>query len=89
MNFSFSDEQNLIQRQVEQFIQRDYDWGKRQSLVSSEVGFSEENWKTLYHTKAEVRTRAFEHARVDGFIVEYGVDQGKSFIQICDYFKKD
>ena len=47
MDFSFSDEQNLIQRQVEQFIQRDYDWEKRQSLVSSEVGFSEENWKTF------------------------------------------
>ena len=47
MDFSFSNEQNLIQRQVEQFIQRDYDWEKRQSLVSSEVGFSEENWKTF------------------------------------------
>ena len=47
MDFSFSDEQNLIQRQVEQFIQRDYDWEKRQSLVSSEVGFSEENRKTI------------------------------------------
>ena len=47
MDFSFSDEQNLIQGQVEQFIQRDYDWEKRQSLVLSELGFSEENWKTF------------------------------------------
>jgi len=45
MDFNFNEEQTLIQGQVAQFIQRDYEWEKRQSLVSSELGFSEENWK--------------------------------------------
>ena len=47
MDFSLNEEQILIQRQVSQFIQRDYDWEKRQSLVSTEQGFSQENWKTF------------------------------------------
>ena len=45
MDFSFNEEQTLIQNQVEQFIQRDYDWETRQSLAESELGFSQENWK--------------------------------------------
>ena len=47
MDFNFNEEQTLIQGQVAQFIQRDYEWEKRQNLVSSELGFSEANWKTF------------------------------------------
>ena len=47
MDFNFNEEQTLIQGQVAQFIQRDYEWEKRQNLVSSELGFSEDNWKTF------------------------------------------
>ena len=47
MDFNFNEEQTLIKRQLEQFIQRDYDWEKRQSLVATELGFSEANWKTF------------------------------------------
>ena len=47
MDFNFNEEQTQIQRQVAQFIQRDYEWGKRQNLVSSDLGFSEDNWKTF------------------------------------------
>ena len=63
-----------------------YNQIRQPSLVTTN---GEENWHTLYHVKAEVRTRAFEHARVDGFVAEYGVDQGKSFIQICNYFQPE
>ena len=45
MDFNFNEEQSLIQGQVTQFIQRDYDWEKRQELSNSERGFSDENWK--------------------------------------------
>ena len=45
MDFSVNEEQTLIQRQVAQFIQRDYEWEKRQALAKSELGFSSENWK--------------------------------------------
>ncbi|HIB75443.1 MAG TPA: pimeloyl-CoA dehydrogenase small subunit, partial [Gammaproteobacteria bacterium] len=47
MDFNFNEEQTLIQRQVAQFIQRDYEWEKRQTLVTSDLGFSAENWKTF------------------------------------------
>ena len=47
MDFTFSDEQSLIQNQVEQFIQRDYDWETRQSFITSDLGFSADNWKTF------------------------------------------
>jgi len=47
MDFNFNEEQTLIQRQVAQFIQRDYEWEKRQVLVASDLGFSSENWKTF------------------------------------------
>ena len=45
MDFNFNEEQSLIQGQVSQFIQRDYDWEKRQELSNSDRGFSDENWK--------------------------------------------
>ena len=47
MDFTFNDEQSLIQGQVEQFIQRDYDWETRQSFITSDLGFSADNWKTF------------------------------------------
>ena len=47
MDFNFNEEQTLIQSQVAQFIQRDYEWEKRQVLVASDLGFSNENWKTF------------------------------------------
>jgi alkylation response protein AidB-like acyl-CoA dehydrogenase len=47
MDFTFNEEQTLIQSQVEQFIQRDYGWEQRQSLIDSETGFDSKNWKTF------------------------------------------
>ena len=47
MDFTFNEEQTLIQGQVEQFIQRDYDWETRQSFISSDLGFSSDNWRTF------------------------------------------
>ena len=47
MDFTFNEEQTLIQRQVEQFIQRDYDWESRQSLILTDSGYSLDNWNTF------------------------------------------
>jgi len=47
MDFTFNDEQTLIQSQVEQFIQKDYEWETRQSLIKSDTGFSATHWKTF------------------------------------------
>ncbi len=47
MDFTFNEEQSLIQDQVDQFVQKEYDWETRQSLSNSELGFGEDNWKTF------------------------------------------
>ena len=47
MDFTFNEEQTLIQGQVEQFIQRDYDWESRQSLILTDSGYSIDNWNTF------------------------------------------
>ena len=45
MDFSFNEEQTLIQDQVDQFVQKEYDWETRQSLSNSDLGFGESNWQ--------------------------------------------
>ena len=45
MDFTFNEEQTLIQDQVDQFVQKEYDWETRQSLSNSDLGFGEDNWK--------------------------------------------
>ena len=45
MDFTLNEEQSLIQDQVDQFVQKEYDWETRQSLSNSELGFGEDNWK--------------------------------------------
>ena len=44
MDFTFNEEQSLIQDQVDQFIQKEYDWETRQSLSNSDLGFGQDNW---------------------------------------------
>ena len=45
MDFTFNEEQTLIQDQVDQFVLKEYDWETRQSLSNSELGFGQENWQ--------------------------------------------
>ena len=47
MDFSFSEEQTLLQDSVERFIQNDYAFEARQKNVRDEQGFSAGNWKTF------------------------------------------
>ena len=47
MDFTFNEEQTMIQDQVEQFIQKEYDWETRQELSNSDLGFGIHNWKTF------------------------------------------
>lgn len=44
MDFSYSDEQQMLQDSVGKFIQGQYDFETRQKLIASELGFSAENW---------------------------------------------
>lgn len=45
MDFSFSEEQKLLQDSVQRFIQNSYAFDARQKIVESESGYSEQNWK--------------------------------------------
>ena len=47
MDFSFSDEQNLLQDSVQRFIQNDYTFEARQKLLKIDSGFSRDNWATF------------------------------------------
>lgn len=44
MDFSFSDEQLLLQDSLQKFVQNDYQFDNRQKSVASDGGFSRENW---------------------------------------------
>ena len=47
MDFSFTDEQTLLEESVARFIQNDYAFDDRQKLVKSETGFSTDHWSTF------------------------------------------
>lgn len=47
MDFSYSDEQQMLQDSVGKFVQSQYDFDTRRKLIESDLGFSAENW-TLF-----------------------------------------
>ena len=47
MDFSFSEEQNMLQDSVARFIQNSYTFESRQKLLRTEQGFSRENWASF------------------------------------------
>ncbi|MAI16624.1 MAG: pimeloyl-CoA dehydrogenase small subunit [Gammaproteobacteria bacterium] len=47
MDFSFTEEQTLLQESVSRFMQNDYGFDARQKNAQSEEGFSTANWQTF------------------------------------------
>ncbi|MEC7413772.1 MAG: acyl-CoA dehydrogenase family protein [Pseudomonadota bacterium] len=47
MDFSFTEEQTLLQESVSRFMQNDYGFEARQKNANTEQGFSAENWQTF------------------------------------------
>ena len=45
MNFDYTEEQTLLENMVTSFVRDDYDWDTRCSIVKTEEGWKEENWK--------------------------------------------
>lgn len=45
MDFSYTEEQQMLQESVQKFVQKSYDFDTRNKIVSSDKGFSEENWE--------------------------------------------
>lgn len=44
MDFSYSDEQQMLQDSVQKFVKGQYDFDTRKKLIESDTGFSEEYW---------------------------------------------
>lgn len=45
MDFSYSEEQQMLRDSIAKFVNQDYDFDTRQKIVASETGYSKENWK--------------------------------------------
>lgn len=47
MDFSFTDEQTLLEESVARFIQNDYGFETRQQVVKGELGYNADHWSTF------------------------------------------
>ena len=47
MDFSFSEEQTLLQDSIERFIQKDYPFAARQKVIKDAIGYSAAHWQTF------------------------------------------
>jgi len=70
MDFSFSDEQNLLRDSVRKFVEKDYSFEFRRSLLDSELGFSRDHWRSF----AELGWTALPFAEADGGLGGTAVD---------------
>jgi alkylation response protein AidB-like acyl-CoA dehydrogenase len=62
MDFSFSEEQNLLRDSVRKFVEKDYSWDKRHALLNSEAGFSRQYWQSF----AELGWTSLPFSEADG-----------------------
>ncbi|MET0390831.1 MAG: acyl-CoA dehydrogenase family protein [Polyangiales bacterium] len=62
MDFSFSEEQNLLRDSVRKFVEKNYSWDKRKALLESDTGFSRDNWRAF----AELGWTALPFSEEDG-----------------------
>jgi alkylation response protein AidB-like acyl-CoA dehydrogenase len=44
VDFSYTEEQQMLQESVQKFVQKSYDFDTRNKIIESESGYSEENW---------------------------------------------
>lgn len=44
MDFSYSEEQQMLQESVQKFVMQQYDFYKRDDIIKTEAGYSTENW---------------------------------------------
>ena len=44
MDFSFTDEQQMLQDSVQKFVRENYDFDTRREILASDKGYSEDNW---------------------------------------------
>jgi hypothetical protein len=47
MNFTLSEEQQLLKDSVDRFVRESYALDARRALAASEFGYSEQNWRQM------------------------------------------
>ena len=47
MDFTFTEEQNLLRNSVQKLVQNDYGFDARRAIIKSETGWKKENWATF------------------------------------------
>jgi pimeloyl-CoA dehydrogenase small subunit len=47
MDFSFTEEQNLLRNSVQKFVQNDYGFDARRAIIKSDAGWKRENWAKI------------------------------------------
>jgi len=62
MDFTFTEEQNLLRDSVRKFVAANYTWDKRNALLDSELGFSRAHWRSF----AELGWTALPFSEADG-----------------------
>jgi alkylation response protein AidB-like acyl-CoA dehydrogenase len=70
MDFSFTEEQNLLRDSVRKFVEKSYPWDKRKALLESDTGFSLDNWRAF----AELGWTALPFSEADGGIGGSAID---------------
>lgn len=70
MDFSFNQEQTLLRESVKKFVEKDYGFETRKSIMKSELGFSREAWKNM----AELGWTAIPFSEADGALGGKAVD---------------
>jgi alkylation response protein AidB-like acyl-CoA dehydrogenase len=70
MDFTFSEEQNLLRDSVRKFVEKDYTFEARRALLKSELGFSRETWKGF----ADLGWTALPFSEADGGLGGTAID---------------
>jgi pimeloyl-CoA dehydrogenase small subunit len=70
MDFSFTEEQNLLRNMVQKFVQNDYTFDNRRAIIRSEAGWKRQNWSTFAELGVLGAAFAEEHGGMGGGPVE-------------------
>lgn len=70
MDFSFTEEQNLLRNSVQKFVQNDYTFDNRRAIIRSEAGWKPKNWATFAELGLLAAPFAEEHGGLGGGPVE-------------------
>ena len=73
MDFSLSEEQQLLKDSVDRFVREEYPLESRRKLVANDDGFSRDNWKMMAELGLPTTAKAVaEHYGdlLDGFVID-------------------